>query len=182
MLNNIIAVKWIFSKIGESVWMVAVLTVINVALSAVSVRLALASKSLIDCAASGAENIAKYGAVLAVLIVLELLMQSLYSAVMVKTDGKVKIKIRTYVFNMLLKKDYRAVTEIHSGELLKRINNDTDVIAAGIMTVIPESVSIAAQILFSLAALYMLDKYLALLLYFPQDSSTKTLPFRLKSS
>ena len=140
-----------------------ILALINVVLSVISVRLALASKELIDSAVSDPGGIAQRGIYLAVLILLQLAIQSVYSVLMVKTDGKIKINLRTYIFNMLLKKDFGSVGKYHTGELLTRINSDTDVIAAGLMVIIPETVSVASQIILSFAVLFSLDRYLALL-------------------
>lgn len=140
-----------------------ILALINVVLSVISVRLAIASKELIDSAVSDPGGIAQRGIYLAVLILLQLAIQSVYSVLMVKTDGKIKINLRTYIFNMLLKKDFGSVGKYHTGELLTRINSDTDVIAAGLMVIIPETVSVASQIILSFAVLFSLDRYLALL-------------------
>ena len=162
-MSNLKAVKWIYEKAGKARRAIYALALINVVLSVISVRLALASKELIDSAVSDPGGIARYGIYLAALILLQLAIQSVYSVLMVKTDGKIKINLRTYIFNMLLKKDFGSVGKYHTGELLTRINSDTDVIAAGLMVIIPETVSGASQIILSFAALFSLDRYLALL-------------------
>lgn len=162
-MSNLKAVKWIYEKAGKVRRAIYVLALINVVLSVISVRLAIASKELIDSAVSDPGGIARRGIYLAALILLQLAIQSVYSVLMVKTDGKIKINLRTYIFNMLLKKDFGSVGKYHTGELLTRINSDTDVIATGLMVIIPETVSVGAQILLSFAALFSLDRYLALL-------------------
>ena len=65
------------------------------------------------------------------------------------------------MFSSILGKDYLSVSKYHTGDLLNRINNDTNVIANSITTVVPGSVSLISRLCLSLYVLFVLDKFLA---------------------
>lgn len=138
------------------------LTLCAVLVSYISVRFALVSKTLLDCAVSG-ESLKEPVLKLVFLVAFQLAVQICYTLVNLHTETALKNKLQRSVFSKLLKKQLRSVSEYHSGELLNRLNNDVNIITTNIMSVFPNLFAFVSRILLGFAALYALDSRFALI-------------------
>ncbi len=166
MSNTFNTIKWIYGKIKSKLLSLILLTVLSTAISVIAVNFALAAKTLIDSIEINGGSIIKNSIYLGFLVVLQLLTEVAYSLLFVKTEGKIKIGLKTYIFDLLLKKDYCSVTKFHSGDLLNRVENDAQIITSGIANIIPNTFALLTQVVLSIVALYSLDKSLALICVF----------------
>lgn len=163
MKTNLNVIKWIYSKTKNKLPSILVLTVLSAVISVIGVQFALASKTLIDSAVSSQEEFIHNGIIIGVLVFLQLVAQIIYSLLFVRTDGKLKIYLKTSIFNTLLKKDYCDVTKFHTGELLNRIESDVQIITSGIVNIIPNTIALVTQVVLSVFALLSLDRSLTLI-------------------
>lgn len=161
--NNPSALKWIFKNARKFLPALAALTVVGALLSSFGVALALLSRDVIDVATGGLSgSLAQKGLVLALLIVLQLLMQVIYSLISINVSGRLKMLLRNRLFSLLLGKDWMSVSTYHSGDLLNRIDSDVSVVSAGITGILPDVVSLVTKVVLSFAALFALDVGMAL--------------------
>ena len=142
---------------------IAILTVFGVLASLIGVQFAFATKRIIDVACGVESGILINEIVkLMCLLVIQLVIQVANSRLYVKTAGEIEIFLRTDLFSELLKKRISQLEKISTGDLLSRINNDTSVIVSAVVDIIPSAVGLTARLVFSLVALFVLDKGLAI--------------------
>lgn len=139
---------------------IVMLTVLGIFISRLSVQFALQSKIVLDFATSGDLSHDFFVSIgqLIFLVLFQLGLQSFYTVINVETTCKYNMFMREKIFNTLLSKDWQALNAYHTGELMNRINNDTNVIVTGVMNIIPNFVSLVTRVLFVFLALYSLDK------------------------
>ena len=139
---------------------IVILTVLGIFISRLSVQFALQSKIVLDFATSGDLSHDFFVSIgqLIFLVLFQLGLQSFYTVINVETTCKYNMFMREKIFNTLLSKDWQALNAYHTGELMNRINNDTNVIVTGVMNIIPNFVSLVTRVLFVFLALYSLDK------------------------
>lgn len=163
MRSSMHTLKWIYGKIKSKIWSLIFLTVLSTLISVISVKFALTAKTLIDSIQIPEISFLKNSIYLGVLVGLQLITEVIYSLLLVRTEGKIKVELRSYVFKLLLKKDYCNVTKFHSGDLLNRVENDAQIITSGVTNIIPNTFALITQVILSVIALYTLDKSLALI-------------------
>jgi len=161
--NNLSVIKWIYYKTRKKLPLISILTALSALISVIGVQFALASKTLIDSALVSHDKFIQNGIYIATLLCMQLIMQIAYSLLYVRTEGKLKIDLKTRVFNMLLKKDYCDVTKHHTGELLNRIESDVQIITSGVVNIIPTTIALLTQLILSVIALLSLDRSLTLI-------------------
>jgi len=159
------SLKWLFIKSRPFIWRILFLTLCASVVSYVSVRFALCSKNLLDSALIPEQRYLfnKNILSLVILILCQLLLHIVYTVVSLKTEGIIRNRIQSSLFNRILYKKWRSVTEYHSGEMLNRLNGDINVVSGHIMSVVPTLVALLSKIIMSFAALYVLDRNFALI-------------------
>ena len=154
---------WIAKRVKPFVLALILLIVIATVISYINVQFALVSRTLIDVATKQIEgNVLESVIKLALLLVLQLVLQVLYIRTHITISGKLNMAIRTELYYKLLKKDYISVSGMHSGEVLSRLISDVSLVSEQTTSIIPNVISLLSTILFSFIALYQLDKYFAL--------------------
>lgn len=142
---------------------ILLLTMMGVIISVLGVQFAFATKRIIDVACGVLPgNFVREILILMLLVFVQLVFQILNSRLYVKASGKIEIFLRTNLFSDLLKKRISRLEKISKGDLLSRINNDTAVIVSAVIDIIPSAISLAARLLLSIFALFVLDSGLAL--------------------
>ena len=58
---------------------------------------------------------------------------------------------------VLPKKQYQEVSNIHSGEILNRLTSDVDIVVGGVVSLIPQAISMLTKIAAGLFVLFSLD-------------------------
>ncbi len=154
--------KWIALQ-AKKVWPgILLLTVIGSLLSLIGVLFALLSKQVLDIATGQAEgNLVLAGAFLVGLLVIQLLFQIFLSVADVHVKGRFNIRVKTELFNLIMKRDYLKVSAFHSGELLNYINSDVSIIATGLLDMFPNLIFYLTKIIACFCALYVLEPVLA---------------------
>lgn len=156
---------WLFKNFKTHIFALILLTVLGIAISAVSVAFALCSKNVID-AASGVvsnKNLKPEIFNLVILLVLQLVLDSSLSFLHIKVLGNIRIDLKTKLFTSILKKDWLSINNYHTGELLTRLNSDISIIASAIVDIVPSAASLFSRIFLSLYVLLKLDTTFALL-------------------
>lgn len=161
--------KWLHNHAKEVYLPLCVLIVLGISISRIGVKFALQSKIVLDIAIKSefSHDFFYSIAQLIFLVFFQLGLQSAYTIMSVETTCRFNMTMRERIFNKLLKKSYKNVTDFHTGELLNRIYNDTNVVVSGIMNILPNFISLITRIIFVFIALFSLDKtitYVSLIL------------------
>lgn len=122
------------------------------------ILLALVSSAILDIATGSREgNIWIQVLFLILLILLQAVLNIVSSNVRIRVTTKIEMRIRQGVFSMILKKKYGEVNKIHSGEILNRLTSDVDIVVGGIVSLIPQAISMLTKIVAGLVVLFSID-------------------------
>jgi len=163
--SNKNALLWIYNRGKKFIPAILLLTVISILSSLGYVALALISKNVLDIATGAvAGNMLLNGILLCGLVVGLVLLSAVNTYFNTRTNGKLVISIRNYLFRKVSRKKYSDISEYHSGDLLNRFTSDTDVIVSALVNIIPSASGMIAKIIGGISALIVLDARIALII------------------
>ena len=144
---------------------IVLISIICVTASYISVRFAVNSKLILDAAVTpgSIENLKKGIVHLAILVIIQLILQVSGNIINLKTEASLQNKLRKNLFETLLHKEYSAVSSYHSGELLSRLNGDIRIVGSTVVSIFPDALAFISRIILGFFALYKLDKDFALI-------------------
>lgn len=136
MKNNII--HWISEVIGKHKIKIILLSLIQAVLGGSGVIYALLLRNAIDTAARKDQTafIVSLALVIA-LVVIQILLRAAVRWLEELSRSSIENILKSRLFEVLLKKDYSAVTSVHSGEWINRLTSDTKITADGIVEILP---------------------------------------------
>ncbi len=166
MNNNTKSLKWVYCHTKKFLPWVTLISLINAVSSIILVLLATVSRNIIDSSANNAVDALLYGGLfLFSMIILQVLLDFIYSMLAVRISTKMNISLKNYMFSTLLKKKYASVIDYHSGDLLNRFSSDVEQITHGI-TIIPSVISMLTKIVAGVSALIVENYLFALAVLF----------------
>lgn len=158
------SLKWLAKNSAGAAPAIAVLTVIGVAVSYISVRFAMVSMKLID-AATGKSGVGFKQSIAAIilLIAVQLALQAAYTVLDIRVRALYKNSLQRKLFDAVLTRDAASIGKMHSGEIMNRLTSDINVINSNMLDVIPSTVTLVFTVIFSFAAMFRLDSSLSLI-------------------
>lgn len=158
---NHTAVRWLLRVVRGKRRYVAALLAVQVVLSLASVAYSLLFRELVDNAVAGdAPTFVLCFSTVAVVTVFRLSCNALSRWLDEFTRAAVENILKHRLFDTLLRKDYAAVTGIHTGEWMNRLTSDTMVVANGLTQIIPNVGGMLVKIVGALVALVALEPLL----------------------
>ena len=152
-------IKWLFKKIENRVKkLILVLIFLSFLYNATSPAYALLYKYLVDSASSGETDLIR---LYILFFLVFILVQSLLSAVIrriteietIEIDNNLKKSLLNEVFD----RNYRYISEIHSGEWMNKFTSDISIIARNAVGILPNIISITMQIVSALIVLIVIE-------------------------
>lgn len=151
-------VYWIGSYAKPHTGMILLLTLISGSIALGFILLALMASRVIDCILSG--NFASLPIQLLCLcgiVALQAVFNIISSNLRIRVSGKLEIAMKQSLFSVVLNRNYSDITQYHSGELINRLTSDVEIIVNGIVTLIPQTVSLGTKLVAGLTVLFLLD-------------------------
>ena len=164
MKHNIL--KWLSKVTGKHKFKVLILAVIQAVLGGSSVLYALLLRNTIDNAAEKNQSgfLFSLGAVVG-LVLIQILLRAVVRWLEELSRATIENIFKSRLFDVLLKKTYASVTEVHSGEWQNRLTSDTQVTANGIVEILPGILGMAVKMVGALLMLLVIEpKFLYILL------------------
>lgn len=156
--KKITSLQWIYMYGKKSLGAVCLLAVFSGLIAGSFILLALVSSAILDIATGSREgNIWIQVLFLILLILFQAVLNIVSSNVRIRVTTKIEMRIRQGVFSMILKKQYGEVNKIHSGEILNRLTSDVDIVVGGIVSLIPQAISMLTKIVAGLVVLFSID-------------------------
>lgn len=152
-MKSKLSFAWICKTAKKQLFLLTVLSVLNIITSVSYIGLALVSRRAINLATSGLAfdamrpQLIICGAYLLSIVVWQLLFTLLSSHIKAVISGRFEIDLRKRLFEAIISKKYSYIKNYHSGELLNRFTSDVDVVVSGVTNFLPQAVSIVAKIL-----------------------------------
>ncbi len=157
--------KWIIAVAKPIIPMIVIISVLSVALASFGVMFAFVSSNLIDVATGQASGNLKNQIIsLIAVIVMQILIHSVASALNARANGKLTVILKTRIFGSAMQKNWQDISAIHSGDLLNRINNDVNVIVQAVINIVPSLLSLLTRIISGLIYLCVIDSSFAVLM------------------
>ncbi len=156
-MNNHI-LKWLSGVTGKHKFKVLILAVIQAVLGGSSVLYALLLRNTIDNAAEKNQSgfLFSLGAVVG-LVLVQILLRAVVRWLEELSRATIENIFKSRLFEVLLKKDYASVTEVHSGEWQNRLTSDTQVTANGIVEILPGILGMAVKMVGALLMLLVIE-------------------------
>ena len=156
--ENSKGLKWIVKNCKRDIPFVVLLSVFYIILALVNTAIALLSKYTIDSAQHAAEaegalrdkyihDIIMWGVIVLLVITARLVIRVVASAMSIKVQAKLIMRFRTKLFYGILNKKYEDINKIHSGELINRLTSDINIVADGVINIIPNLLYYITQFL-----------------------------------
>ncbi len=158
------AIKWLIERAGKEKFKLFLLILSNAVFSVLSVAFAFAVKLIIDGATvdNSHDKIINGVIFIAVIVLLQFVFRFIIQSLTERIRGRLEISYRTKIFNGAISKNYKGITDYHTGEIMNRLTSDVNVVCDGVTTIIPTVVSAFVRLICAIVALVFLEPIFAL--------------------
>lgn len=130
----------------------------NALFGAVSVDMALLMRDLIDAAVDGNRGgIIHSGILLAMVILTQFIIRISCNILSEDVQARMESRLRADILACLMRREYSALGDYHSGELLNRMFSDVSVVVSGVISIVPTAANNLVRIVFAAGVLLSLD-------------------------
>ena len=159
-------VQWLWQVPGRKKGYIAALTAIQILLGGYGVVYALLLRNIVNSAVSHDSRAFWHFVVFIVLLVLgQIALHAVVRWLNELSKSTLENALKQRLMNNILRRDYAAVSAVHSGEWLNRMTNDTVVVAGGYVEILPGLAGMVVRLISALVMLIVLDgKFAAILL------------------
>lgn len=164
-MNKSVSLQWIYKYSKKNILAVISLSIISGLIALAFIGLALLSKQVIDIATGKLKgNILFYSGLFIGVIAFQAVLNIIYSNIKVRTSGKIEINIKQGLFNSLLKKQMTELNKYHSGEYVNRLTSDIGIVVDGVVTILPQAISMLVKLISGLAVLIYINALFTIIL------------------
>lgn len=154
--------KWIVNNSLFIMPLLLVLIITNAALSVCTVIFALLSRTAVNYAVSGdIHALISEGLKLGSIIIIEIILRVVNSRMSVSFGGKMEMRFREKIFSSVISRQWSDVSAFHSGEVVNRIRGDVNIIASGIIHILPNGALFVTRLVLALGVLFTIDAQFA---------------------
>lgn len=158
---------WIYRNSKKFLFGILLITLLSAVSSAGYIVLAIASKGIIDIATGDAGgSLWLWSAVLLSVVLLEIANSYVSAYLRVRIQGKLDMYLKDTLTNQYIKKEYKSIYKIHSGEIVNKLSADVETVTAGVVGILPRAVSIITKVVLGIGALIYLNAAFALIVLF----------------
>jgi len=156
--------SWLLEEIRGKRWIVVLLTVLQIMHNTLSVSYALIFRDLIDRAV-GQQLPGFYSAMiqLVIVVVFQIGIRGIVRYLEEYTRSGMENILKRRFLDVLLRKPYIDVVDVHSGEWMSRMTSDAAVVADGVTQIVPNLGGLAVRLLGALCLIVMLEPKFGLL-------------------
>ena len=152
------AVKWLYKASGRKKLYILALIIIQALNGASGVLYALFLRNIVDSAANKDKGGFVAGAVMIIVLVLaQITLKALIRWLNELSRAEIENIFKKRLLSQILKKDFSAVSAVHSGEWLNRLTNDTVVISQSYVEIFPGLIGMVVKMISALVMIVLLD-------------------------
>ena len=158
-------VVWLWRTPGRKKGYIAALTAVQVLTGFLSVGFALLTRSVVNSAVSGdGAAFRHYALLLLILTAGSLLLHMVNRWLTELSKAQLENLFKQRLTAAILRKEYAAVSAVHSGEWMNRLTNDTRIVAENYTELIPGLSGMGVRLVAAVAMLIVLDRHFAAIL------------------
>lgn len=163
-MKKVFPLAWVLKKMHRRIPALLLLMAASAGSAVLGVVFALGTRNVIDTAIGGVRSefllaCAQQGAIIIGILLCLTTTRHLSERLRADMDRDWKREI----LHELLHGEYSAVSQYHSGELINRLNNDVRIVDDGIITALPNVVSMVVRMIAALSVLTALEPWFALI-------------------
>ena len=156
---------WTLKRIRKRIPALAVMTAAHVGQALLGVAFALGTRQVIDCATSGGKEEFLSACLLQLSIILGILAcTTVFRYLKERLATELDRDWKRDILGGLLRGDYTAVSAYHSGELINRLTNDVRVLDDGLLSTIPNVISMVVKVVSATAVLAAMEPWFTAIL------------------
>lgn len=156
---------WLARVAGREKLCIAGLLLLQAVLGGGGVLYALLLRWLVNSAAGGDRSgFFRAAGLTAALAAAQIALRAAGRFLRERTRAGVENRFKARLFSRLLRKDYAAVTAVHSGQWMNRLTSDTVIVADGLTDILPDLAGMAARLLGAAGAIIALEPVFAAIL------------------
>ncbi|MBR6088962.1 MAG: ABC transporter ATP-binding protein, partial [Anaerolineaceae bacterium] len=157
--------RWLYQVPGRKRGYIPLLTLLQALLGGFGVLYALLLRNIVDAAANRNMDLFRHDVLLIIGLVL---VQTGISALVRRINELAKADIENIfkqrLFQNILRREYSAVSAVHTAEWLNRLTNDSAVTAGGYAEILPGLAGMAVRLISALVMIIALDRWFAWLM------------------
>ena len=158
-------VVWLWRTPGRKKGYIAALTAVQVLTGFLSVGFALLTRSVVNSAVSGdGAAFRHYALLLLILTAGSLLLHIINRWLTELSKSQLENLFKQRLTAAILRKEYAAVSAVHSGEWMNRLTNDTRIVAENYTELIPGLSGMGVRLVAAVTMLIVLDRHFAAIL------------------
>lgn len=166
MKNHLEILKWQLKQVKPFILSIIIVVFLGTFLSLCGVGIAVLSKYLIDYASEGEWSFSlSYLFLFALLIIIQILLQSFSSIISSRTNELLSNRIRKESFEHISRAYWLDINSYHSGDILTRLTSDVAVVSNALVNAMPHILTLIVRIAAAFLALMFFDPVLALLAF-----------------
>ncbi len=160
--------KWIWRIARPDIGRIVLLSLLTGLSSTAAVVFALITRQVVDIAVGDAQgSLWFYIGCLLSLLLIQVIVEVFNSQFSSRISARIAMRIKQRVFAQIFRKRWQDVSRFHSGELLNRMNSDSQIVVSGVVGFIPRLVSLVTRLIACLVVLIVLDgRFTAIMLGF----------------
>lgn len=156
-MKNQNTLRWILRGIGNSKRNIVLLVFIQMALSICSIVFSWFLRDVVDYAiANNESSFYKYVWMMIGIVVFQILMRAVKRLLEEDTKSYIENSLKERLFSILLRKEYVAVTHVHSAEWIHRLTSDTRIVTENITSILPDIIGIIVKLIGAFFVLFLL--------------------------
>lgn len=160
------ALKWIIKQSKSQIPALIAVTIINGIYALFSVAFALLCRGIIDSAVSNNRQLLfLYSGGMFFAIIVAFALRIGGNSISERIHVRLEILYRNHLLQILTLKEYQQISTFHSGELLNRMFNDTQVVCDGMTSILPSFVLLVTKGICAVVVLFILSPMFTLVFF-----------------
>lgn len=152
------ALRFLTSRLKKHIGVLVLLSVITSVTAIIGVSMSIIMARAVDGATSGdTKQMYLYLGILAAATVLNIALGFITQYMQSRMTFRMEMSLRRSLLGRIMSRDFAAVSSYHSGDLLNRITNDTNVVANAASTMLPKICQMVSRLLFAFLLLAYFD-------------------------
>ena len=159
------AINWLWRVSGRRKWLIAALILVQAGNGFSGVLYALLLRNIVDSAVDGNRTEFWHFAILtALLVLLQVTLSAANRFLQELSKSAFENRLKERLLDHILRKDFGAVSAVHSGEWMNRLTNDCKLVADNLTDILPGLSGMAVKLVSAAVMLVVLDARFAAIL------------------
>lgn len=165
-MNKVSPLMWVLKRIRRRIPALLALVLSSACSAVLSVVFALGTRNVIDAAVGGGKDAFFFACLVQDGIILGILCCTTLSRHLTeRLRADLDRDWKKDILHDLLHGEYGAVSKYHSGELINRLNNDVRIVDDGLISALPNVISMIARLISAVAVMTSLEPWFTLVIF-----------------